>query len=71
MAANSDREFRNTPARLPVVITGRGIHPPGHQHIPRRAFVAIMLDAGVDLGGIQIAACHADACTTMRHDRVG
>jgi hypothetical protein len=34
-------------------------------------FVAIMLDAGVDLGGIQIAACHADACTTMRHDRVG
>jgi len=27
MPANSDREFRNPPARLPVVITGRGIHP--------------------------------------------
>jgi len=28
-----------------------------------------MLDAGVDLRDVQIAACHADPRTTMRYDR--
>jgi hypothetical protein len=28
-----------------------------------------MLDAGVDLRDVQIAACHADPRTTMRYER--
>ena len=32
-------------------------------------FVTTMLDAGVDLRDVQIAARHADPRTTMRHDR--
>ena len=31
--------------------------------------VTTMLDAGVDLRDVQIAARHADPRTTMRHDR--
>jgi site-specific recombinase XerC len=33
------------------------------------AFVTTMLDAGVDLRDVQIAARHADPRTTMRYDR--
>jgi integrase len=40
-----------------------------HSHMLRHTFVTIMLDAGVDLRDIQIAARHADPRTTMRHDR--
>lgn len=32
-------------------------------------FVTTMLDAGVDLRDVQIAARHADPRTTMRYDR--
>jgi integrase len=35
----------------------------------RRTFVTTMLDAGVDLRDVQIAARHADPRTTMRYDR--
>jgi len=35
----------------------------------RHTFVTTMLDAGVDLRDVQIAARHADPRTTMRHDR--
>ena len=35
----------------------------------RRTFVTTMLDAGVDLRDVQIAASHADPRTTMRYDR--
>jgi len=35
----------------------------------RHTFVTIMLDAGVDLRDVQIAARHADPRTTMRYDR--
>jgi site-specific recombinase XerD len=35
----------------------------------RHPFVATMLDAGVDLWDVQIAARHADPRTTMRYDR--
>ena len=35
----------------------------------RHTFVTTMLDAGVDLRGVQIAARHADPRTTMRYDR--
>jgi len=34
----------------------------------RHTFVTTMLDAGVDLRDVQIAARHADPRTTMRYD---
>jgi len=34
----------------------------------RHTFVTTMLDAGVSLRDVQIAACHADPRTTMRYD---
>jgi integrase/recombinase XerD len=37
-----------------------------HPHILRHTFVTNMLDAGVDLRDVQIAARHADPRTTMR-----
>jgi site-specific recombinase XerD len=45
-------------------------HPPRlHPHMLRHTFVTTMLDAGVDLRDVQIAARHADPRTTMRYDR--
>jgi len=41
------------------------MHPPMLRH----TFVTTMLDAGVDLRAVQIAARHADPRTTMRYDR--
>jgi integrase/recombinase XerD len=35
----------------------------------RHTFVTAMVDAGVDLRDVQIAARHADPRTTMRYDR--
>ncbi|WP_328456608.1 tyrosine-type recombinase/integrase [Amycolatopsis sp. NBC_00438] len=43
--------------------------PRMHPHMLRHTFVTTMLDAGVDLRGVQIAARHADPRTTMRYDR--
>jgi integrase/recombinase XerD len=40
-------------------------HPPMLRH----TYVTTMLDAGVDLRDVQIAARHADPRTTMRYDR--
>jgi hypothetical protein len=40
-----------------------------HPHMLRHTFVTMMLDAGVDLRDVQIAARHADPRTTMRYDR--
>ena len=40
-----------------------------HPHMLRPTFVTTMLDAGVDLRDVQIAARHADPRTTMRYDR--
>ena len=37
-----------------------------HPHMLRHTFVTTMLDAGVDLRDVQIAARHADPRTTMR-----
>ncbi len=42
---------------------------PGHTRTCCRTFVTTMLDAGVDLRDVQIAARHADPRTTMRYDR--
>ena len=38
-------------------------------HMLRHTFVTTMLDAGVNLRDVQIAARHADPRTTMRYDR--
>ena len=35
----------------------------------RHTYVTTMLDAGIDLRDVQIAARHADPRTTMRYDR--
>jgi integrase/recombinase XerD len=43
--------------------------PRMHPHMLRHSFVTTMLDAGVDLRDVQIAARHADPRTTMRYDR--
>jgi site-specific recombinase XerD len=40
-----------------------------HPHMLRHTFVTTMLDAGVDLRDVQIAAQHADPRTTKRYDR--
>jgi integrase/recombinase XerD len=40
-----------------------------HPHMLRHTFVTTMLDPGVDLRDVQIAARHADPRTTMRYDR--
>ena len=40
-----------------------------HPHMLRHTFVTTMLDAGVDLRDVQIAARHADPRTTMRYGR--
>jgi integrase/recombinase XerD len=39
-----------------------------HPHMLRHTFVTTMLDAGVSLRDVQIAARHADPRTTMRYD---
>jgi len=51
--------------RLAAVVRMPKIHP----HMLRHTFVTTMLDAGVDLRDVQIAARHADPRTTMRYDR--
>jgi len=40
-----------------------------HPRMLRHTFVTTMLDAGIDLRDVQIAARHADPRTTMRYDR--
>jgi integrase/recombinase XerD len=56
------RRLRNLAAAAGVRI-GRT-----HPHMLRHTFVTTMLDAGVDLRDVQIAARHADPRTTMRCD---
>ena len=43
--------------------------PRMHPHMLRHTYVTTMLDAGVDLRDVQIAARRADPRTTMRYDR--
>ena len=50
---------------LQAGLTDINVHP----HMLRHTFVTTMLDAGVDLRDVQIAARHADPRTTMRYDR--
>jgi integrase/recombinase XerD len=56
--------------RLQQLSDTAGIRMPRmHPHMLRHTFVTTMLDAGVSLRDVQIAARHADPKTTMRYDR--
>ena len=56
--------------RLHALAATAGVALPRmHPHMLRHTFVTTMLDAGVDLRDVQIAARHADPRTTMRYDR--
>ncbi|WP_239153140.1 tyrosine-type recombinase/integrase [Virgisporangium aurantiacum] len=56
--------------RLKHLAASAGIRMPRmHPHMLRHTFVTTMLDAGVSLRDVQIAARHADPRTTMRYDR--
>ncbi len=56
--------------RLKLLAEAAGIRMPRmHPHMLRHTFVTTMLDAGVSLRDVQIAARHADPRTTMRYDR--
>ena len=56
--------------RLKHLAASAGVRMPRmHPHMLRHTFVTTMLDAGVSLRDVQIAARHADPRTTMRYDR--
>ena len=56
--------------RLRRLATTAGVRLPRmHPHKLRHTYVTTMLDAGVDLRDVQIAARHVDPRTTMRYDR--
>ena len=56
--------------RLKYLAWAAGVRMPRmHAHMLRHTFVTTMLDAGVSLRDVQIAARHADPRTTMRYDR--
>lgn len=68
------REVRMDPhdatRRLRRLAAVAGVRLPRmHPHMLRHTFVTTMLDAGLDLRDVQIAALHADPRTTMRYDR--
>ncbi|GAA2600549.1 hypothetical protein GCM10010399_34190 [Dactylosporangium fulvum] len=55
--------------RLKYLAATAGVRMPRmHPHMLRHTFVTTMLDAGVSLRDVQIAARHADPRTTMRYD---
>jgi integrase len=59
-----------TTRRLEHLAEAAGVRMPRmHPHMLRHTFVTTMLDAGVSLRDVQIAARHADPRTTMRYDR--
>jgi len=56
--------------RLKWLAAAAGVRLPRmHPHTLRDTYVTTMLDAGVPLRDVQIAARHADPRTTMRYDR--
>ena len=55
--------------RLQHLSLAAGVTTPRmHPHMLRHPYVTTMLDAGVDLRAVQIAARHADPRTPMRYD---
>jgi integrase/recombinase XerD len=67
-SAQMDRHAATRRLRRLAETAGVRIARP-HPHMLRHTFVTTMLDAGVDLRDVQIAARHADPRTTMRYDR--
>ena len=65
--ARMDRHAATRRLRQLAQAAGVPISRP-HPHMLRHTFVTTMLDAGVDLRDVQIAARHADPRTTMRYD---
>src|SRR6476659_10014247 len=58
------------PRRLRRLAATAGVRMPRmHPHMLRHTYVTTMLDAGVSLRDVQIAARHADPKITMRYDR--
>jgi len=57
------------PTSLTCLNPKTGLRPGNMQNRLQITFVTTMLDAGVDLRDVQIAARHADPRTTMRYDR--
>jgi integrase/recombinase XerD len=55
--------------RLRRLAGSAGLRTRVYPHMLRHTFVTTMLDAGVDLRDVQIAARHADPRTTTRYDR--
>jgi integrase/recombinase XerD len=66
--ARMDRHAATRRLRRLAQAAGVPISRP-HPHMLRHTFVTTMLDAGVDLRDVQIAARHADPRTAMRYDR--
>ena len=66
--ARMDRHAATRRLRRLAASAGVPIARP-HPHMLRHTFVTTMLDAGVDLRDVQIAARHADPRTTTRYDR--
>jgi integrase/recombinase XerD len=66
--ARMDRHAATRRLRRLAQTAGLRITKP-HPHMLRHTFVTTMLDAGVDLRDVQIAARRADPRTTMRYDR--
>ena len=68
LGARMDRH--SATRRLKHLAATAGVRMPRmHPHMLRHTFVTTMLDAGVSLREVQIAARHADPRTTMRYDR--
>jgi integrase len=67
-SARMDRHAATRRLRI-LAANSRMRMPTMHPHMLRHTFVTTMLDAGVDLRDVQIAARHADPRTTMRYDR--
>lgn len=64
------RMDRHCATRLHRLAASAGPRMPNvHPHMLRHTYVTTMLDAGVDLRDVRIAARHADPRTTMRYDR--
>ena len=63
-----DRHCATRRLRRPAEQAGLNL-PRMHPHMLRHTFVTTMLDAGVDLRDVHIAARHADPSTTRRYDR--
>ncbi|MGI8901009.1 MAG: tyrosine-type recombinase/integrase, partial [Nocardioides sp.] len=66
--ARMDRHAATRRLRHLAAVAGVRL-PRMHPHMLRHTLVTTMLDAGVDLRDVQIAARHADPRTTMRYDR--